>query len=106
MKFFPLTVRVNAAPPAFATVGDIDAILGTGLFTGNVTWFDMGLPRAGFCTVKGDIFYGPAHRADQSGVVTKPPDPRRQESSPRLINKPNSMSGFLRFLNIIPKIRY
>jgi hypothetical protein len=50
VKLFPGTEGVNAAPPAFPDVGETDVIPGTGLFTGKVTWFENGLPGAGFCT--------------------------------------------------------
>lgn len=48
----PLIVKVNAVEPAAVPVGDNEEIVGTGLFTWNVTLFvDVPPPGVGFVTV-------------------------------------------------------
>ena len=47
----PLTVSVNAAPPAVALVGKSVAIVGTGLFTLNIEFPEVPPPGAGLVTV-------------------------------------------------------
>jgi hypothetical protein len=52
MKFVPVIVNVNALEPAAIPVGDNEAIVGTGLFTWNVTLFvDVPPPGVVFVTV-------------------------------------------------------
>lgn len=51
LKFVPLTVKVKAAPPANALVGESDVIVGTGLFTVNGEFPEVPPPGAGFVTV-------------------------------------------------------
>ena len=53
-KFVPLTVRVNAAPPAVAPVGDSEVIAGAGLLTVNVAAAEVPPPGAGLVTVTGN----------------------------------------------------
>jgi hypothetical protein len=50
-KLVPFTVRVKAAPPADALVGDSEVIVGTGLLTANGELADVPPPGAGFVTV-------------------------------------------------------
>jgi hypothetical protein len=50
-KLVPFTVKVKAAPPADALVGESEAIVGTGLFTANAELADVPPPGAGFVTV-------------------------------------------------------
>jgi hypothetical protein len=50
-KFVPLTVRVNAAPPAVALEGDSDVAFGKGLLTVKMRLFDLPPPGVGFTTV-------------------------------------------------------
>ena len=50
LKFVPFTVRVNAAPPLVALVGESVVIVGTGLFTANGEFPDVPPPGAGFVT--------------------------------------------------------
>src|SRR6266446_6776441 len=50
-KFVPLTVSVNAAPPAGALVGNKVVIVGTGLLMVTVAAAEMPPPGAGFVTV-------------------------------------------------------
>lgn len=51
-KFVPLIVNVNAVDPAAIPVGDNEEIVGTGLFTWNVTLFvDVPPPGVAFVTV-------------------------------------------------------
>src|ERR1700680_1851355 len=50
-KLVPFTVRVNAAPPADALVGESEVIVGTGLLTANGELADVPPPGAGFVTV-------------------------------------------------------
>jgi hypothetical protein len=52
MKFAPLTVRVKAAPPTVAPVGDTEAIVGAGLFIASDTPAEVPPPGAGFVTVR------------------------------------------------------
>ena len=47
----PLTVRVKAAPPAVALLGEIEPIAGTGFLMVNGREFDVALPGPGFLTV-------------------------------------------------------
>jgi hypothetical protein len=51
MKLVPFTVSVKAAPPVVALVGDIEVIVGTGLFIGNVSAPDVPPPGLGLVTV-------------------------------------------------------
>ncbi len=51
LKFVPLTVSVNAAPPANPLAGESVVIVGTGLFTVNCELPDMPPPGAGLVTV-------------------------------------------------------
>jgi hypothetical protein len=50
-KLVPFTVRVKAAPPADALVGESEEIVGTGLLTANAELADTPPPGAGFVTV-------------------------------------------------------
>jgi hypothetical protein len=50
-KPVPFTVRVKDAPPTVALVGEIVVIVDTGLFTVNVTAFEVPPPGAGLVTV-------------------------------------------------------
>jgi hypothetical protein len=50
-KLVPFTVRVKAAVPAVALVGESEAMVGTGLFTANGEVPDVPPPGAGFVTV-------------------------------------------------------
>ena len=50
-KFVPVTVRVNAAPPANAKLGFKDAVMGTGLLVVKVKGPDVPPPGAEFTTV-------------------------------------------------------
>ena len=50
-KFVPVTVRVNAAPPAVALEGDSEVAFGNGLLTVKMRLFDLPPPGAGFTTV-------------------------------------------------------
>lgn len=50
-KFVPLTVSVNAAPPAVALVGESDVIVGAGLLMMNVAVAEVPPPGAGLVTV-------------------------------------------------------
>jgi hypothetical protein len=59
-KLVPFTVSVNAPVPALVVVGDIDVIFGNGLFTVNVTEFDVPPPGAGFVTVTPGVLPGVA----------------------------------------------
>ena len=52
-KFVPFTVRVNAAPPAVALIGESDEVEGTGLSTEKLTAFDGATP--GLTTVTGNV---------------------------------------------------
>jgi hypothetical protein len=47
----PFTVSVNAAPPVVALAGDIEVIVGTGLFIGSVSAPDVPPPGLGLVTV-------------------------------------------------------
>ena len=49
-KFVPVTVRVNAAPPAVAEVGERVVMVGTALFTVKLTEFDAPPPGVGLVT--------------------------------------------------------
>ena len=49
-KFVPVTVSVNAAPPAVAELGERLVMVGRGLFTVKVTEFDAPPPGAGLVT--------------------------------------------------------
>jgi xanthosine utilization system XapX-like protein len=58
MKFVPVAVSVNAAPPAIALVGLMEVSVGTGLFaalTVNVEAAEVPPPGAGFVTVTGKL---------------------------------------------------
>ena len=46
-KFVPVTVRVNAAPPTLAEVGEMDVSVGTGLLIENRNGFDCPPPGEG-----------------------------------------------------------
>jgi hypothetical protein len=50
-KFVPLMVRVKAAPPAVALVGENDVIVGTGLLTVKLLVIEVPPPGAGLVTV-------------------------------------------------------
>jgi hypothetical protein len=50
-KFVPLTVRVNAAPPAVALEGESEVAFGKGLLTVKMRLFDLPPPGVGFTTV-------------------------------------------------------
>jgi hypothetical protein len=50
-KFVPVTVRVNAAPPAVALAGESEVAVGDGLLTVNVRAHDLPPPGVGFITV-------------------------------------------------------
>ena len=50
-KFVPVTVRVNAAPPAVAPGGESELAFGDGLLTVNVRAHDLPPPGVGFITV-------------------------------------------------------
>jgi hypothetical protein len=50
-KFVPVTVRVNAAPPAVADVGESEVALGSGLLMVKVRALDVPPPGEGFSTV-------------------------------------------------------
>jgi uncharacterized membrane protein YedE/YeeE len=54
-KFVPLTVNVNAAPPAVALVGESVVIVGAGLFTVKLTAAEVPPPGAAFTTVTGNV---------------------------------------------------
>lgn len=54
-KFVPLTVSVNAAPPAVALVGESEVIVGTGLFTVKLVAAEVPPPGAGLVTVTGKV---------------------------------------------------
>jgi len=62
----PFTVSVNAAPPAVALVGEIDASVGAGLLIVNVCAPDVPPPGAGFVTV---TFTVPAVAISAAGIV-------------------------------------
>jgi hypothetical protein len=57
-KLVPLTVNVNAPEPALAVVGEIDVVVGTGLFTVNATEFEVPPPGAGLVTVTPGVLPG------------------------------------------------
>jgi hypothetical protein len=59
-KFVPFTVRVSAPVPALTVLGDMDVVVGTGLFTVNVTAVDVPPPGAGFVTVTPGVLPGVA----------------------------------------------
>lgn len=50
-KPVPFTVRVKAAPPALALVGEMVVIVGAGLFTVKLTGLEVPPPGAGLVTV-------------------------------------------------------
>lgn len=54
-KPVPFTVKVNAAPPAVAPLGERDVIVGAGLFTVKVDEADVPPPGAGLVTVTGNV---------------------------------------------------
>jgi hypothetical protein len=67
MKFVPVIVMVNAMEPAVALVGDSDAIVGTGLFTWNVTLFvDVPPPGVAFVTL---IWKAPEAAMSDAGIA-------------------------------------
>ena len=51
LKFVPLTVRVNCAPPAIVEMGEIEVVVGTGFLTVNVCAPEVPPPGPGFMTV-------------------------------------------------------
>jgi hypothetical protein len=51
LRFVPLTVSINPAPPANALDGERDVIVGTGLFTVKAEFPDVPPPGAGLVTV-------------------------------------------------------
>jgi len=51
----PFTVMVNAPDPKIALVGKIEVTVGAGLFTLNVTEFDVPPPGVGLVTVTGGV---------------------------------------------------
>lgn len=55
MKFPPLTVKVNAASPAFLLVGEMLVSDGDGLFTARLTAFEVPPPGAALNTVIGNV---------------------------------------------------
>ena len=65
-KLVPLTVIVNSASPTVLKVGDIDAVVGTGLFTVNVCALDVPPPGVGLKTV---ILNVPAVVRSEAGIV-------------------------------------
>src|SRR3989454_1016756 len=54
-KLLPLTVKVNAASPVVALVGDTDVSVGAGLLTENVCAADVPPPGVGVSTVTGTL---------------------------------------------------
>jgi len=50
-KFVPLTVNVKVESPAVFDVGEIEVVVGAGLFTVNVCVFEIPPPGVGFVTV-------------------------------------------------------
>src|SRR3989454_551024 len=54
-KLLPLTVKVNAASPVVALVGDTDVSVGAGLLTENVCAADVPPPGVGVSTVTGRL---------------------------------------------------
>jgi hypothetical protein len=55
LKFVPVTVTVNAAPPAAVCVGEIEASVGAGLLIVNVWELDVPPPGVGENTVTGTV---------------------------------------------------
>ena len=70
MKFVPVTVRVNAAPPAVAEVGEIIVSVGEGLFVAalmvNVCALEVPPPGVGFKTVTEAV---PAEAMSVAGTI-------------------------------------
>ena len=64
-KFAPLTVKVNAAPPAVVLEGDRDEIDGVPLLVGNVQIPEVPPPGAGLVTV---MFADPATIISLAGI--------------------------------------
>src|SRR5438552_1720837 len=55
MKFVPVAVRVNPAPPATALLGEIELSVGTRLLIVNVSALDVPPPGVGLKTVTGAV---------------------------------------------------
>lgn len=54
-KLVPFIVRVKLEPPAIVEVGEIEVVVGTGLFIVNVCAFDVPPPGVGLRTVTVDV---------------------------------------------------
>jgi len=67
LKFVPVTVRVNCAPPAVVEVGEILVVVGTGFLTVKVCAPDVPPPGAGFTTVMESV---PPTVMSPAGMVT------------------------------------
>ena len=65
MKFVPFTVSVKVASPALLEVGEIEVVVGTGLFTVKTSALDVPPPGVGFVTV---ILNVPAAVKSEAGI--------------------------------------
>ena len=68
LKFVPVTVKVNCAPPASVEVGLIAVVVGTGFFTVKVCAPEVPPPGPGFTTVMESV---PPTAISEAGTVTE-----------------------------------